>query len=205
MVNGVGRVQKLGKYNRQWSVVKNRPLNTTLPISNINDKYNENIYVGSKEPINTETFSIPSNDEKDTFCLFLACFLCLVVDNNRIFEPLSPLHVGIIISDLFGGVYGTELYHSKLVLIMILHNWEWGNGGKYEKWKRTLKRLAVLKPVWSLYIYTVTKKYIPQFRIKSRVSKLFPMPTSIHNLQAVKPLYGFISEYCYIFCWDIIL
>ena len=34
MVNGIGRVQKLGRYNRQRYVVTNRPLSTTLPYSN---------------------------------------------------------------------------------------------------------------------------------------------------------------------------
>ena len=36
--------------------------------------------------------------------------------------------------------------------------------------------------------------------MKERASKLFPMPTHIHKLQAIKPLYGFLGEYYYIFC-----
>ena len=40
MVNGVGRVHKLGKYNIQQPVVTTRPLNTTLPNSKSHDKYN---------------------------------------------------------------------------------------------------------------------------------------------------------------------
>ena len=31
------------------------------------------------------------------------------------------------------------------------------------------------------------------------------MPTHIHNLQAITPFYGLLSEYCYIFCCDIIV
>ena len=49
MVNRIGRVNKMGKYNREISVVTNMPLNTTLPNSKINFKYNEKINVGSKE------------------------------------------------------------------------------------------------------------------------------------------------------------
>ena len=56
MVNWVGRVQKLGKYNRQQSVVTNRPLNTTLPNSNSHDKYNEKIDIGIKEPTTTYNY-----------------------------------------------------------------------------------------------------------------------------------------------------
>ena len=67
MFNRVGCVHKLGKYNRQISVVTNRPLNTTLPNSNSHDKYNEKINVGSKEPITVETYSRPSNDKNDAF------------------------------------------------------------------------------------------------------------------------------------------
>ena len=48
MVNGVGRVQKLGKYNRQQYIVTNRPLNTTLPNYYSHDKYNKKIDAGSK-------------------------------------------------------------------------------------------------------------------------------------------------------------
>ena len=43
MVNGVGRVHKLGKYNRQQSVVINRALKNNLTNYNSNDNYNENI------------------------------------------------------------------------------------------------------------------------------------------------------------------
>ena len=106
MVNRVCRLHKLSKHNSHISVVTNRPLETTLPYSNSHDKY-KNVDVGSKEPITTETYSIPSNDENDAFCLFWVYFRYLVVDKNRIFEPLYPLHVGILISDVFGGVYGT--------------------------------------------------------------------------------------------------
>ena len=104
MVNRIGHVQKLGKYNRHIYVATNRPLNTTLPNYNIHDKYKENIDLGSKELITADTYSRPSNDENDAFCLFLAYFLLLVADNNRISEPLSRLHVGILLSDAFGGV-----------------------------------------------------------------------------------------------------
>ena len=48
MVNKVGRVHKLGKYNMQKYVVTNRPLKTTVPYSNSNYKYNKNINVGNK-------------------------------------------------------------------------------------------------------------------------------------------------------------
>ena len=70
MVNGVDRVQKLGKYDRQQSVVTTRPLKTTLTNSNSHDEYNEIIEAGSKEPITTETYSRPSNDENNVFYLF---------------------------------------------------------------------------------------------------------------------------------------
>ena len=48
MVNRVGRVHKISKYNRERSVVTNSPLNKNLPYYNSHDKYNENIDVGSK-------------------------------------------------------------------------------------------------------------------------------------------------------------
>ena len=48
MVNRVGPVHKLGKYNRQRSTVTTIPLNTTLFYSNIHDKYNESKDIGSK-------------------------------------------------------------------------------------------------------------------------------------------------------------
>ena len=51
MVNGVGHVHKLGKYNRHKFGVTNRPYNITLPNSSGHDKYNKIIDVGSKEPI----------------------------------------------------------------------------------------------------------------------------------------------------------
>ena len=57
MVNGVGSVYKLFKYNMQQYVVTDRPLNTTFPNSNSHDKYNENIDVGIKEPITADTYS----------------------------------------------------------------------------------------------------------------------------------------------------
>ena len=41
MVNGVGRIHKLGKYNRQQYVVTDIPFNTNLPNSKNYDKYNE--------------------------------------------------------------------------------------------------------------------------------------------------------------------
>ena len=107
LTGAVGRVQKLGKYNRHQSVVTSRPLNTTLTNYNSRDKYNENIDVGSKVPITADAYSIPSNDENDALCLFLEYFLHLVAADIRIFEPLPPLHVGIIFSDVFGGVCGT--------------------------------------------------------------------------------------------------
>ena len=67
MVNGVSRVHKLDKYNRQLYVVANRPLNTTLLYSNSHEMYNENINLGSRKPITEETFPRPSNDENDAF------------------------------------------------------------------------------------------------------------------------------------------
>ena len=87
MVNRVDHVHKLGKYNRQRSLVKNRHLNTTLLNSNSHDKRNKNIDIVSKEPTTAETYSRPSNDEIDALCLFLTYFLHLVVENNRIFQP----------------------------------------------------------------------------------------------------------------------
>ena len=57
MVNKVGRVHKLGRYNRQRYVFTNIPLNTTLRYSNSHDKYNENIDVRSKDTITLETQS----------------------------------------------------------------------------------------------------------------------------------------------------
>ena len=44
--------------------------------------------------------------------LFLAYFIHFVAENNHILEPLPPLHVIIIINDVFGGVYGAALYHN---------------------------------------------------------------------------------------------
>ena len=81
-------------------------MNTTLPNYNSHDNYNENIDVGSKEPITAETYSRRSNEKNDAFCLFLAYFIHLVVDNDRILESLSPLHFWILLFDVFGGVYG---------------------------------------------------------------------------------------------------
>ena len=113
MVKEVGCVQKIGKYNRQWSVVTSKPLNTTLNYSNSRDNYNENVNVESKEPITAETYSRQINDENDAFCLFLAYFLHLVVENNHIFEPISPTQVEILLSGVFGRVYGMAWYHLK--------------------------------------------------------------------------------------------
>ena len=48
MVNMIVRVQKLGKKNRQQLSVMNGPLKKTPPTSYKSDKYNENIYVASK-------------------------------------------------------------------------------------------------------------------------------------------------------------
>ena len=48
MVNGIGRLHKIGKQNRQQPVAPNRLLNTTLYNSNSYDNYNENIDVGIK-------------------------------------------------------------------------------------------------------------------------------------------------------------
>ena len=88
-------------------MVTNIPLKTTLPNYNSHNKYNEITYVGSKEPITTETYSRSINDKNDAFCLFLAYSLHLVAENNCMFEPISPILVGILISDVFGGLYGT--------------------------------------------------------------------------------------------------
>ena len=49
--------------------------------------------------------SITSNNENEAFCLFLAHFIHLVVDKTHSFDNLSPLRVGILLSDVFGGVY----------------------------------------------------------------------------------------------------
>ena len=80
MVNGIGHLHKLGKNNRQQSVVTNILLNTTLPNLNSHDKYNEKVDVESKKPITTE----PITDQVmmkmmhyTSFCIFI---LCLVVD-----------------------------------------------------------------------------------------------------------------------------
>ena len=121
MVNRVRRLRKLGKYNRQVCVVINRYLNATLSYYNKHNKYNKNIDVGIKEPITAKTYSRPSNDENDSFCLFLAYFLHLVVNKNRISGPLSPLHVRIIISNLFLGVYVTSWYRLKSIFRMPSH------------------------------------------------------------------------------------
>ena len=43
--------------------------------------------------------------ENDAYCLFLEYLLHFAAENKLIFEPLSPLHAGILISDVFGGVY----------------------------------------------------------------------------------------------------
>ena len=74
MVKGIGHVNKLSKYNRQRSVVTNRSLNNTFTNYNSHDNYNENIDVGSKEPMTAETYSGPINDENDAFCLFFGVF-----------------------------------------------------------------------------------------------------------------------------------
>ena len=62
MVNRIGRIHKLGNYNRRQSVVTNRSMNTTLPNSNSRDNYNEYIDVENKEAITAETYSRPIND-----------------------------------------------------------------------------------------------------------------------------------------------
>ena len=50
--------------------------------------------------------------ENDASCLFLAHFLHLTAEKKRILEPLSPLHVKILLPDLFGGVYSaSQLYN----------------------------------------------------------------------------------------------
>ena len=105
MERGVGHSQKLGKYNRKRSVVTNRPLDTTIPNYNSQNKYNENIDGGSKEPINTDNYYRPSNFENYASFLFLDYFIHLGVEDNHIFEPLSTLYVGILPSDVFRGVY----------------------------------------------------------------------------------------------------
>ena len=51
MVNGIGCVHTFGKYNRQQPIAINKPLDTPLTNSDIHNKYNEKIDVGSKEPI----------------------------------------------------------------------------------------------------------------------------------------------------------
>ena len=158
MFNRVGRVHKLGKYNRQRSIVKNRPLKITLPYYNSHDKYNEKINVVSKETITADAYSRPSNDKNDAFCLFLAYFIHFVVENNRISQPHSLIHFRILISNFFGGLYGTVWYRLKSILIMPLYNRKWGNRGKYTKLKWSLKLLVVLKPMCSLYIYIVKKQ-----------------------------------------------
>ena len=72
-------------------------------------------------------------DENDTFYFFLAYYLHLVVENNIIIEPLYPLHSGIILSDLFVGIYGTAWYSLKSILRTQPDNWEWFNRGRYTK------------------------------------------------------------------------
>ena len=93
MVNRVGCICKLEKYNRHRYVVTNGPLNTNFPNSNSHDKYNEKINIWSKERITTETFSGASNDKNEALCLFLAYFLHLVLGDNHIFGvfPISVL------------------------------------------------------------------------------------------------------------------
>ena len=122
MVNGFGRVRKICKYNKQRSVVTNWPLNNNLTNYNSHDKYSENIDVGSKEPITAETYSWPCNDENYAFFLFLEYFLHLVLESNRIFEPISPIHFGILLYDEFGGVYGTEWFRLNSILRMPPNN-----------------------------------------------------------------------------------
>ena len=113
MVNGFGRVRKICKYNKQRSVVTNWPLNNNLTNYNSHDNYNENIDVGSKEPITAETYSRRSNEKNDAFCLFLAYFIHFLAENNSIFEPLFPLNFGIIISDLFEVGEGCDIIKSQ--------------------------------------------------------------------------------------------
>ena len=83
-----------------------------LPFLSIHDNSNNVFDVGSKEPVIVETYSRPYNDENDAFFLFLEYFLCLLVVKNRIFELMSPLRYGILISDVFPGVYGEVLHHN---------------------------------------------------------------------------------------------
>ena len=108
MVNGIGCLQIFVKQNRQRNVVINRSLKTTLTTSNNHNKFNENIYFGSKKPVTTDTYSRASNDESYTFCIFLGYSLHSLVDKNLIFEPLPHIHVGVLISDLFRGVCGVS-------------------------------------------------------------------------------------------------
>ena len=51
----------------------------------------------------------------------------------------------------------------------------------------------------SVHIHS-DQKIDPKVYNLERFSKLFTMPTHIHNLQAIKSFYGFLSEYCYILC-----
>ena len=43
-----------------------------------------------------------------------------------------------------------------------------------------------------MHIVTDPKQYTSQFIIEERVRHLFTMPTQIHNLEEVTPLYGLL-------------
>ena len=68
----------------------------------------------NKLTVTTETYSRPSNDKNEAFCIFLEYFLHLVAEKNRIFEPLSTLCDGILLSDVLGGMYGKVWYHKNV-------------------------------------------------------------------------------------------
>ena len=57
MANVTGQSHKLGKQNKQQHGVTNYPSNATSNATHIHDKYNENIYVASKESLFSETYS----------------------------------------------------------------------------------------------------------------------------------------------------
>ena len=71
---GLFMYKKNGQYNRQRSVVKNRPLSITLSNFKSRNNYNKNIHSGSKEPITADTYNIPRSCEKYASCLFFGVF-----------------------------------------------------------------------------------------------------------------------------------
>ena len=133
MIIGVGRVQKLGKYNRQKYIVTNRPLNTNLPNSNSHDKYNENINVWSKEPITADIYYRPSNDKNDALCLFLEYLLHLEVDNNHILSLFLLSMLGYFSLWCVWRCVWYCMIPFGANLDKTTDNREWGNVGKYTK------------------------------------------------------------------------